>query len=322
MSHDPAAGLAFVKAHGTGNDFVLLPDPDGQLDLTAELAQALCDRRFGLGSDGVIRIVRTSAATDAVQYVGAADFFMDYRNSDGSLSQMCGNGARVFARYLVEFGLVESAPAKPSPVVFATRGGVRSAVVHEGSDQPPGFVDVNAHGWVSVSMGHSRQTDGDDIRVHHHGRAWTGRGVWVPNPHVVVMVDDLAEVGSLEQAPVVDAATFPEGANVEFVDVLGPRHVAMRVHERGSGETLSCGTGACAVAVSVAQGGGVAGPVSYRVDVPGGALEVAIDAEGEITLSGPTEFVASGVVPQSWLAHHGVGRADLVGATSTTGGSE
>ncbi len=319
MSSNPLAGVAFVKGHGTGNDFVLLPDPDGRLDLTATFARARCDRRFGVGGDGAIRIVRTSAAPEAEEYVGQSEFFMDYRNSDGSLSEMCGNGARVFARYLVESGLVGSRTAESNALTFATRAGVFSAVVHDSRFVPVGIDNAGAHGWVSVEMGSTRRTPESDIAVRHGARDWRGRGVWAPNPHVVVMVDDLNEVGSLEVSPTLDATTFPNGANVEFVQDVGDQHVAMRVHERGSGETLSCGTGAVAVAVAVAERDGVTEPTKYRVDVPGGALHVEIDGNGNTTLSGPTEFVATGEVTPSWLATRGLRIHELVDSSPRGG---
>lgn len=319
MSSDPQAAVAFVKGHGTGNDFVLIPDSDGRLELTPEFARALCDRRFGVGGDGAIRIVRTSAEPEAAEYVGQAEFFMDYRNSDGSLSEMCGNGARVFARYLVESGLVGSRTAESKEVTFATRAGVLSAFVHDSAFAPAGLDHAESHGWVSVAMGATRRTVTSDVAVRHGGRDWRGRGVWAPNPHVVVMVDDLSDVGSLEVSPTVDEATFPDGANVEFVHEVGENHVAMRVHERGSGETLSCGTGAVAVAVAVAARDGVNAPTSYRVDVPGGVLQVEIDGNCNTTLSGPTQFVASGELAPSWLATHGVRVHELVDSSQRGG---
>src|SRR4029078_5312004 len=97
--------LTFAKGHGTGNDFVLVPDPDGTTPLDAALVVALCDRRFGVGGDGVLRVVRTAAHPDAAAHAGEGEWCMDYWNSDGSLAEMCGNGVRVFARYLAEHGL-------------------------------------------------------------------------------------------------------------------------------------------------------------------------------------------------------------------------
>jgi len=195
---------------------------------------------------------------------------MDYRNADGSLSEMCGNGIRVFARHLVEEGLV---PAD-EPLRIGTRAGVRT-VTHDG--------DV----WT-VDMGVARILGETKIGVAD--ASWPAVHVDLGNPHAVVFVDDLAEAGPLTQEPTYDEGLFPERVNVEFVVRRGPDHVAMRVHERGSGETRSCGTGACAAAVAAAGDG----PGSWRVDVPGGTLTVSRDDAGHVFLTGPAVIVAEG----------------------------
>lgn len=253
-------GLAFLKGQGTGNDFVILPDVDDQLNLTAELVMALCDRRFGIGADGVLRVVRASADQ-------GAEYFMDYRNSDGSIAQMCGNGARVFGRYLVDAGLV--APGE-FPVV--TRAGVRT-------------LRVPAAGDVSVSMG--PVTVGDKTTVVLTGSEFPGVTAWVGNPHVVCIVgDSVLDDLDLTNPPELDPVALPEGANVEFCEVLASDRVQMRVFERGSGETLSCGTGACAAAI-------VAGDAdSVTVVVPGG--EVRVERSRDVQLIGPASIVAAG----------------------------
>ena len=274
---------SFLKGHGTENDFVLLPDHDGSVhgDLSAERVRALCDRRAGIGADGVLRVIRTSAldseiewGTSAVEPVETSlrtEWFMDYRNSDGSFSEMCGNGIRVFARHLVEEGLV---PAD-EPVRIGTGAGVKT-VTRTG--------DV----WT-VDMGVAQVLG--ETKVGLEGRSWPAVHVDLGNPHAVAMVDDLAEVGSLVEEPAYDEALFQEGVNVEFVVRRGLDHLAMRVHERGSGETRSCGTGACAAAVAAAAG---EGPGRWRVDVPGGELEVSRDEAGHVFLTGPALIVARG----------------------------
>jgi GTP-binding protein HflX len=242
-----------LKGHGTGNDFVLLPDLDGAIDLTDDMVQALCDRRLGIGGDGILRIVR-SAAYDDPEATGA-EFFMDYRNADGSLAQMCGNGIRVFARFLVEEGL-----ADPQGVEIATRGGVR-------------HVRRLASGEYAVGMGPATGMDAI-ASVMVGNRSYPATGVHVPNPHAVVFVTSVSAAGPLDRAPEVSPEhLFPDGVNVEFVEQIAPGHLRMRVHERGVGETLSCGTGACAVAWVVRQRGGDL-PESIRIDVPGGTLHV------------------------------------------------
>jgi diaminopimelate epimerase len=277
----------FLKGHGTENDFVLLPDHDGSVhvDLDPERVRALCDRRAGIGGDGVLRVVRTAAYADAASYVpaGAAEWFMDYRNSDGSVSEMCGNGIRVFARHLVEEGLVD--PSAPIPV--GTRDGIK--VLRVDGDLVTADMGVpQVLGETSVSVGPSD---------------WPARHVDMGNPHAVAFVASLDEAGPLLEAPGHDPVVYPHGVNVEFVADRGDRHVAMRVHERGSGETRSCGTGACAVMVAAALRDGVVGPgddapaadTAYTVDVPGGTLTVTWTAANRILLTGPAVVVARGV---------------------------
>jgi diaminopimelate epimerase len=203
--------MRFLKAHGTGNDFVVLPDPDGALDLTPGLVRALCDRRFGIGADGILRAVLQDGS-----------WFMDYRNSDGTVAEMCGNGARVFARFLVAEGLV----AGPK-LSFGTRAGVSEAVV-EGDEIAIAMRRPRLLGRGSATLG---------------SLTLTGETVDVGNPHLVCRVPDVSVI-DLSSPPVFDPSSFPEGVNVEVVSAGG----RMRVYERGSGETLSCGTGACAVA--------------------------------------------------------------------------
>jgi diaminopimelate epimerase len=279
------ARLSFWKGHGTENDFVLLPDPDDRLDLSPALAAALCDRRAGIGGDGVLRVVRTATSDDpaAVAARGEAEWFMDYRNADGSVSEMCGNGVRVFGRYLVDHeGADDSVPL---PV--ASRGGTKVLT----------FVgDL-----VSVDMGMPEVLG--DTKVSVGARSWSALRVSTGNPHAVAFVDSLDDAGSLAEAPGHDPVDFPDGVNVEFVVARGERHVAMRVHERGSGETRSCGTGACAAAVAAALADGAdrSSGTTYRVDVPGGRLDVTWAAEGHLVLTGPAVLVAQGEVDTSSL---------------------
>jgi diaminopimelate epimerase len=256
--------MRFLKGHGTGNDFVVLPDPDGALTLTPELVAALCDRRFGIGGDGVLRVVRSAAAGFAG--VAGPEWFMDYRNSDGSLAEMCGNGARVFARFLVDHGYVEGPNLE-----FGTRAGTTSAVVENGT--------------VSISMRRPR--------IHGRGEARlgpltvSGDAVDVGNPHLVCRVPDVSAI-DLGEPPGYDRAMFPDGVNVEVIegDAAGGR---MRVYERGSGETLSCGTGTAAVA-AVLLGGGTG---TVPIEVPGGRVTVTIEAD-RCWLTGPAVLVAEG----------------------------
>ena len=271
--------MPFVKGHGTENDFVLLPDPDGALHLTPELVRRICDRRAGIGGDGVLRVVRSAAMP--MDAADGAEWFMDYRNADGTTAEMCGNGIRVVARFLVDEGL---APAGEWAV--ATRGGVKT-------------VRLGATGDVTVDMGAAR-LPGTERKVTVADRSWPAVEVDMGNPHAVVFVDDLSHAGPLSSVPTVDPA-FPGGVNVEFVATLGARHVAIRVHERGVGETRSCGTGACASVVAAAGRHQVAAPVSYVVDVPGGRLTVMLRTDGHLELTGPAVLVGRGELDPGWV---------------------
>ncbi|WP_205471620.1 diaminopimelate epimerase [Nocardioides sp. SYSU D00038] len=278
-----AEAYAFLKGHGTENDFVLLPDHDGTVhgELDPGRVAALCDRRAGIGGDGVLRVIRTASYDALACSEGsrgtASEWFMDYRNADGSVSEMCGNGVRVFARHLVDAGL---APAD-RPLPIGTRDGVKT-VTFDGD-------------LATVDMGTPKVLGDTTVGVGEV--TWAARHVDMGNPHAVAFVSSLDDAGPLLEPPRHDPAVYPDGVNVEFVLPVGERHVAFRVHERGSGETRSCGTGACAVMVAAALADGVdrAGrDVAYRVDVPGGTLTVTWTADDRVLLTGPAVLVASG----------------------------
>jgi len=287
------ARIEFTKGHGTGNDFVVVADPDGALALTPEQVAAICDRHFGIGADGVLRAVRSAALDEPIAHAAAeyAEWFMDYRNADGSVAEMCGNGIRVFARYLLEHG--HATPDDAGVLRIGTRSGVKDVV--ESEDGYAADLGV----WT---------LSGDDPVVHATrldvGRP--GLGIDVGNPHVVVLLAEPAELDALDLArpPVLDPA-LPAGANVEFVvpeeplvvDEVG--RIRMRVHERGSGETLSCGTGVVAAALATRYYAGAGAPDEWRVEVPGGRLGVHVELreDGEHAwLSGPAEFSFSGSI--------------------------
>lgn len=280
--------IAFLKGHGTENDFVIVPDPENTLDLPPAAVAALCDRRAGIGGDGLLHVVRSAAHPEARHMAAEAEWFMDYRNGDGSIAEMCGNGVRVFARYLQRAG-----HAAEGDLTVATRGGVKT--VHIAKD-----------GAVTVGMGRARLPEGD-VTVSVGERSWPARNVNMGNPHAVAFVEDLAHAGSLYSPPPFSpASAYPDGVNVEFVVDRGPGHVALRVHERGSGETRSCGTGACAVAVAAARRDGVdptvtGTPATYTVDVPGGTLVITERPDGEIEMTGPAVIVAEGEIDSDWL---------------------
>ena len=291
----PAGPIAFLKGHGTENDFVIVPDPDGRIDLSADDVARLCDRRAGIGGDGMLRVVRSARHPEAAAMAAEAEWFMDYRNSDGSVAEMCGNGVRVFARYLRRAGLAE-----PGDLAVATRAGIRRVhIAKDAADGTPGD--------VTVRMGRAT-FPGGPVVVAVGERSWPAVHVDMGNPHAVAFVADLGDAGDLLTAPGVSpASAYPAGVNVEFVVDRGPLHVALRVHERGSGETRSCGTGACAVMAAAARRDGhdpaVTGrPVTYTVDVPGGRLVITEHTDGEIEMTGPAVIVAEGALEPGWFA--------------------
>ncbi|MFI0777250.1 diaminopimelate epimerase [Streptomyces sp. NPDC021212] len=306
MSNAPR--LRFLKGHGTENDFVIVPDLDGHLELSAAAVARICDRRAGVGGDGLIRVVRSSAHPEARAMAAEAEWFMDYRNSDGSIAEMCGNGVRVFARYLQRAGLAEE-----GDLTIATRAGLRHVHIAKaaGGAGESGAPDAGADGGaITVGMGKAVLPEpGADggITVAVGDRTWSARNVSMGNPHAVAFVDDLGQAGDLFTAPAVHpASAYPDGVNVEFVVDRGSRHIAMRVHERGSGETRSCGTGACAVMVAAARRDGadpgVTGrPVTYTVDVPGGRLVISERPDGTVEMTGPAVIVAEGELDPAWL---------------------
>ncbi len=283
--------LAFTKGHGTQNDFVLLFDEDGEIDLTPEKVRFLADRRAGIGGDGVIRAVR-AGNLDAGAGYDSRTWFMDYWNSDGSLSEMCGNGARVFGAFLEEQAGVDLAGG----LTIGTRGGPRT------------LMSLGA-GRYAVGMGTYRvgdARDGFDSEVAARGLTphRPALSVDMGNPHHVVALASIDELEALELtvAPVVQPVP-PHGTNVEFAVTLGGEvvdgvphgRVRMRVHERGSGETMSCGTGACAVALAMKTWAGEGAPQVWDVEVPGGMVTVRIHGD-RTTLEGPAVLVASGLV--------------------------
>ena len=284
--------LRFTKGHGTGNDFVLIADADGELELSSEQLAALADRHRGVGGDGVIRVVRSQHLAEGralLEQSPDAEWFMDYSNSDGSMAEMCGNGVRVFVHYLLDRGLAEMAPGHS--IAIGTRAGVRD--VHRLAD---GY---------AADLGRWR-LDGSEplVKARELPVARPGLGIDVGNPHVVVALasDDELDGLDLSAPPSLDPAP-PAGANVEFVvpaDPLvvdGVGRIRLRVHERGSGETLSCGTGAAAAALAVRHWAGAAAPNEWRVTVPGGVLGVRMFAaeDGEhVALSGPAVLVYDG----------------------------
>jgi len=297
------SGLRFSKGHGTGNDFVLVADPEGTHVIGADQAAALCDRHRGIGADGLIRAVPSRFLPEGRELLAGtpdAEWFMDYRNADGSLSEMCGNGVRVFVHFLRTEGLIDLPDG--GSLTIGTRGGVKT-VVRTGD----GYA-VDMGPWEFIFPGEASAKAMDSLV--------TADGLEVPrpalsvsmgNPHTVVALAELAELTGtrLFTAPKVDPVPA-NGTNVEFVVPAEPLvhdgvgSVTMRVHERGVGETQSCGTGACAAAVATRHWAGAEAPDAWQVHVPGGVVGVKFFAgpggHEHVELSGPAVIVASGTL--------------------------
>ncbi|ATZ05152.1 diaminopimelate epimerase [Corynebacterium striatum] len=272
--------MKFAKGHGTENDFVIIEDHEGTLELSSERVRVLCDRRAGIGGDGLLRVVRAGALGEPVaEGIAPADWFMDYRNADGSVAEMCGNGTRVFAHWVRSRGLVDS-----ESFVVGTRAGAKQVTVHS-------FDEHDAQ--VSVEMGPAEVTGVSTASMA--GENFAGLGVDMGNPHLAAVIPGLTPESLADMVfaqPEFDHEFFPHGVNVEVLTQLVDGTVSMRVFERGVGETRSCGTGTVAAArAALADAGEGAGTVT--VNVPGGQVQVEI-FDGGSRLTGPSRIVAEG----------------------------
>lgn len=307
------SGRTLLKGHATRNDFLFLIDPDCQVPLTAEDVAAACDRRSGIGADGLIRVVRTHAlpGTEPLEHLAPqATWFMDYYNADGSVAEMCGNASRLFGLVLDSEGLAEVPDG--ASITIGTRGGARTLTRH-------------ADLWT-VDMGPARltrpggavadpDTEGWDTTVLVPGLPGerAALSVAMPNPHTVVAVSTLAELDQADFAGLTgsDAPVYtphpPQGTNLELVALLPEEQTEgsdpvgrarVRILERGVGETASCGTGCCAVAVALhewlaaAQADDAPVPRDYLLDVPGGQVGVHVGddpwaPDATVLLTGP-----------------------------------
>ena len=268
--------LRFSKGHGTLNDFVILADPDGVHDPAPAEVRFLCDRRAGVGGDGLLRVVR---GRHVAGWGGDPDaWFMDYRNADSSLAEMCGNGVRVFLRYLKDAGLVDPATER---LDLGTRAGLRT-----GEYLPDGTLRV----WMGRPV-----VDAPDVGVAVGDQRFVARAVDVGNPHAAVVLDAATDLGALDltRSPEwTPRARFPHDVNVEFIRVDGPGEITLRVFERGVGETFSCGTGTVAAACAAAAQQGAQGG-RFVVHVPGGTLLVELIGP-DAYLTGPAVVLFSG----------------------------
>ena len=285
--------IAFTKGHGTGNDFVLVLDAEGELSFSSKQIAKICDRRFGIGADGFIRVVKSAKLPEGKEILEVeptAIWFMDYYNADGSAAEMCGNGVRVFARYLLDRGLAKIEGG--STLAVGTRAGVKDLT--QGSN---GF---------AVDLGRWKLTTEFTVEAKGIEVARPGQGIEVGNPHIVVALSSDAELKQLKlfEAPVVEPAPV-NGANVEFVVPNEPMikdgvgYFSFRVHERGVGETLSCGTGIAAAALATRYWAGASAPNHWQVQALGGVVAVRMFAteDGEhVSISGPAELTFDGEI--------------------------
>ncbi len=294
MEHAVTEPKTIWKVHGTGNDFVMFEDLDDARPLSAKLVAALCNRHTGVGADGVIRVAPGQNPGEA--------FFMDYRNSDGSLAEMCGNGIRCLGKLVFEHGLtteteleVGSRAGTKHLSLDVDDGVVRTVTVGMG---PPAFArgEIPMHGPASEPF----LTEAFEV----DGQAFKASAVSMGNPHLVLFVErDPDQVDVRTLGPRIEHdPRFPEKTNVEFVAV-DDGAVKLRVWERGSGETMACGTGACAALVAANEAGLV--PARAEVRFPGGTVMVDRTPE-QVFLIGPAERVFRAEIDDAWLAARGL----------------
>jgi len=266
--------MHFVKAHGAGNDFVMIEDLDDALELNAAFVAAVCDRHFGVGADGLIRVVRRGGG-----------FFMDYYNADGEVAEMCGNGIRCLAKYVADRGITGA-----DELDVDTRAGVKHLTLHRDGDGRVDRVRVDMGAPILQRAQIPVSGDGDPLNVrlqvgeHQLDLACVSMG----NPHAIVFVDSIEAVPFELLGPAVETnALFPARTNVEFTQILNDHEVRVRVWERGVGETMACGTGACATAVATNLRGRTGRAVA--VHLPGGTLDIEWGADDRVAMTGPAE---------------------------------
>ena len=280
--------MQFVKMHGAGNDFVVIDARETKRDWP-DLAVAMCDRHFGVGGDGLLLIEESDQAP----------FRMRMFNPDGSEAEMCGNGIRCFAKYVVDNGIWKG----EDEFAIETLAGVKGIQVVRNEDGSVGKVRVSMGApefrpeLIPVKVGPDGWSGGDrvvDWPVPVDGRTIRVNGVSMGNPHAVAFVEEPVDQFPLQTlGPLVEHHPyFPRRVNFEIVNILGRDRLKMRVWERGAGETLACGSGASAVAAVARSLGPTDAKVTLELD--GGVLELEWDGTGEVLMTGPAELVFSG----------------------------
>lgn len=282
--------IEFSKMHGLGNDFVLIEDLGESLEFSAEAVQWFCDRNFGVGADGLI-LVRPSTNDDA-------DFFMHYYNADGSTAEMCGNGIRCFAKYLVDHSLVaEDALA----VRVEALGGVKPITFTRDSDGTLDMATVDMGEPVLEPSRIPTTFSGEQVfecPVETEFGTFEVTAVSMGNPHAIIWVDDVDEAPVDTVGPAIENDPhFPAKTNVEFAQFADDELIRLRVWERGVGETLACGTGACATLVAGTLRC-VVGRVA-TIELPGGELLIRWHEDGHVYMTGPATEVFTGSIELS-----------------------
>ena len=269
--------MKFTKMHGCGNDYVYIDCREGVPENVSELAIRLSDRHKGVGGDGIILI----CASDK------ADFMMRIFNADGSEGRMCGNGIRCVAKYVFDKGLTDKRHLK-----IDTLSGVKSIDID--ADAKPGDEET----WVTVDMGKPEIESLEETIMLSDGSYLTGSVISMGNPHFVCYSDDvITDEKVLGKGPLAEIhERFPDRSNIEFVRIVGKNEAEMRVWERGSGETMACGTGACATAVAAISKGLTGRDVT--VHLRGGDLRITLDEQGHVLMTGPATTVFEGVLIQ------------------------
>lgn len=263
--------MKFIKMHGLGNDFILIDSRKEPLEGVnlSELAVKLCDRHYGIGADGLLIAGPSSSANVKMRIF----------NSDGSEAEMCGNGIRCFAKYIYE-----NLDIKKDLISVETLAGVilPSILEYKGKTAI-----------VETDMGEPRDINEAEIKVGD--KSFDATLVSFGNPHCVIFVDDLSNVHIDDIGPKIEShKMFPNRTNVEFVQVLSRKEAMVKVWERGAGETLACGTGACASAVAGVERGNLERDVLIRL--PGGNLDIEWQKDGHVILRGPAETVFEGEI--------------------------
>ena len=273
--------LPFAKLHGTANDFIYVDARAGFPGDPAAIARRLCDRRRGIGADGLILLLPSTEA----------DGRMVIYNADGSRAEMCGNGIRGLAKFVYERGLLPK-----NPLTVETDAGVKALELHlDGGRVARVTVDMGMPEWRGREIPVDADGEVLDRPLVVDGRTWSVTCVSMGNPHCVVFVDDVAGLPLETLGPRFEHHPFfPRRVNTEFVHVDGRERLTMRVWERGSGETMACGTGACAVGVAAARTGRSARRVT--VTLPGGPLEIDWRSDDRVLMTGDAVAVFDGQV--------------------------